>query len=80
MTKKLITTLEKEHGIMLIGSIDVKRKYSDDEFTVLLADSKTEYVGVNHEDRVEFLKNNGYEVTRENMTNPELSVRQEDEE
>lgn len=34
-----------------------------------------DFAGCNHEDRIAFLKANGYEVTHENMCNPDLSAK-----
>lgn len=35
-------------------------------------ENPTHYVGVTYEERIEFLKKNGYEITRENIINGEL--------
>lgn len=75
MTKKDLLTWEKEFGV-IIQNVDQKKlseKVTQDEFSALLSD--VVYVGVNHEHRKEFLEANGYEVTRENMSNPDLSAK-----
>lgn len=69
-----LSTLEKKYHFIIInknGDEDITEK----EFLALdLADK----YGVNHDDRIKFLKDNGYDITRENMVNPDLSARQED--
>ncbi len=77
MTKKLITTLEKEHGILLLGKIDETKKLTDEEFGELIKDHHN-FVGVNYEDRIKFLNDNGYEVTRENMIDGTLGTKPRD--
>jgi hypothetical protein len=37
-------------------------------------------IGVTHEERKQWLTDNGYEVNRENMLNGDLTVKQEDDE
>lgn len=75
MTKKLITTLEKERGLLFLGKIDEKKKLTDDEFDELLSENTNNFVGVDHEGRTKFLEDNGYEITRENMVDSTLGVR-----
>jgi hypothetical protein len=80
MAKKTLKTLEKERGVMFIGDVDLSQRLSEEEMDELLAKDYTTYVGVAHDDRTKFLKDNGYDVTRENMMNPDLSARQKSDE
>lgn len=63
----------KEHEIKRnILFYDTKKyapnsKLTDEEVMEILRDSPNDFHTVNHEDRIQFLKDNGYEVTRENM-------------
>jgi hypothetical protein len=80
MSKKSLETLEKQFGLMLTGDdVDTKAQYTDEEFTALLNDPKTTFVGVHHEDRIAFLKDNGHEVTRENMVDVHLPAKPSEE-
>jgi hypothetical protein len=76
MANKSLKTLEKERGVLFTGDVDLSKRYSEEEMDELLASDPTKYVGVDHEDRTKFLKDNGYDVTRENMVNSDLSARQ----
>lgn len=71
MTVKTIAEWEKEKG-MLLPSRKPTEKISEDDFNAIPLDDK---IGVDHESRVKFLKDNGYEVTRENMVDSELSAK-----
>lgn len=77
MSKEVITKLERETGFVAIDPKDIPSTEDSGEF--MQHALKGRFVGVNYEDRVKFLKANGYEVTRENLVNRELSVRQEEE-
>ncbi len=67
---------EVEANIML--NTDEERvlnsKLTREEWDALVA--KLGYVGVSHADRKAWLKANGYEITRENMRDPNLSSKQ----
>lgn len=80
MAKLLVTTLEKRQGVIITGDFDLSQKMTEDEFAELIRNEKVEYVGVDHEFRVNFLKNNGYEVNRENMVDLSLTVNPTDSE
>lgn len=73
--KKIFTTLEKEHGIMFIGDVDLKQKMTDEDFIKLMHTNEGAWRGVDHTVRTKFLKDNDHEVTRENMLNVELSAK-----
>lgn len=72
---------EKHFG--LISKVYDPEKHKDtmteDEFKEATMSNLDDVVGVNHDDRIKFLKDNGYEVTRENMANPDLSAKQPSE-
>lgn len=52
-----------------------KQKLTHDEFLKLLQDNPEAYHGVNHADRIEFLKANGYEVNRQTLVDINLSAK-----
>lgn len=74
-SKKLITTWEKEKGLILLNVKDPSQKISEEDFNDILAQGMQSHIGVNHEDRIKFLKDNGHEVTRENMINGFLTIK-----
>lgn len=70
MKKDTVEYWEKKTGCVIIS-----RKPTDSMTEQEFLDLKMhERIGVDHENRVKFLKANGYAVTRENMVNSELSV------
>lgn len=75
--KKPVTQWEKEQ-LMVVNIPDgdklLDKEVTADEFKSLV--DKHNFVGVNHEDRIQFLEDNGYEVNRKNMVDPELSAKQ----
>ena len=73
---KTIEQWEKEKGLIVIDDIDPKQELSEAEFNKRYSFLGSNTVGVNHEDRIQFLEANGYEVTRENMINSELSAKE----
>lgn len=75
--RKTVEELEKEENVVLPNA-NLKDKMTVEEFRKMCSDEKVEVVGVHHEDRVKFLKDNGYAVTRENMVNSELSAQPKD--
>lgn len=77
--KQSIELWEKEANLLFTNITDdgLKKEITSDEFQNTIATSP--FIGMNHSDRIKFLKDNGYEVTRENMANPELSVKQPSE-
>ena len=73
--KKTIQEWEKEKGFIITDkSIDIDKQITEEEINAIPVGLKH---GVDHKSRTEFLVSNGYEVTRENLTNPELSAKQE---
>lgn len=73
MPKKLITTWEKEKGIIFTSpDIDIKSKVDENEINGLINNNMTFVLGINWADRVNFLKSNGYEVTRDNLIDVNL--------
>ena len=75
MAKKALKTLEKERGILFTSDVDPDERYSDEEFTDLLNADTSAWIGVDHEGRTQFLKDNGYEVNRHNMLDGSLSIK-----
>lgn len=74
MVTKTIGEFEKQKNCILIGA-DPKKKVTEEEFDSYPAQKW----GVMHDDRIEFLKANRYEVTRQNMVDPNLSSRTDEE-
>lgn len=70
-SKKTIKDWEQEKGVIVRGAQPLT-KLTEQEFNDIPDGEKT---GVNHKDRIQFLKDNGYEVTRENMINTELGAK-----
>lgn len=81
MSKKMLKTWEVERGVIAIDRSKYPEDdyYSEEEFTDLLRDHSLDFVGCNHEDRIAFLKANGYEVNHANMIDSTLSHRSEEE-
>lgn len=73
--KKIVAEWEKELGQFLNGDVAGNKQVTQDEFIELTQEQG--FIGVNYELRVEWLKENGYDVTRENLTNSDLSVRRD---
>lgn len=74
MSKKTLREIELERGF-LVPDANAKKLDSpidEDEIKELVSTGKA--VGVNHADRVKFLQDNGYAVTRKNMVDSSLSV------
>lgn len=69
MPKKKFSNLEIETNQFALdeSKYDLSQKLTKEEFTKLWADNPADFVVVNYEDRVKFLKYNEYEVTRENL-------------
>jgi len=73
--KKTIAQFEEEKGMMFLDltGINLKHKVTEEEFGELAATDNYKNVrGVAFDERKEWLSNNGYELTRANMLNPEL--------
>lgn len=75
--KQKTQTLEKweaQAGVMFLVGVDLKEKYTKDEFIELRDKhrAKDELIGVDHEGRKKWLKYNGYEVTRDTMVDINL--------
>ncbi len=74
---KNITYYEKQHGVIASD----RKKYPEDleltqaEWDKIWEEDWRDFTGVNYEDRIKFLEENGYEVNHANMINPELSHR-----
>lgn len=78
MADKSITDWERKKNVVLVDHDDLDRVVSEDDFNKMVAEEQT--VGVNFADREAFLTDNGYELTRENLVNPDLSPRQKTDE
>jgi hypothetical protein len=72
---KTLAEWEQELHILIVDAdpADLEKKVAEPDAAQLMMDGKAR--GVNHADRIAFLKANGHKVTRENMINPNLSAR-----
>lgn len=81
MAKELkFSELEKITGHF---AVDVKKynpndKMTQEDFMRLSVDNPEDFVGVSYDDRVKFLEDNGYKVTRENLL-ADLSAKPKEE-
>lgn len=70
-----ISDYEKSHNIIALDRSKYPAdKKIDDSFSETVAGNIGDFLGMNHKDRIEFLKKNGYELTHENMVNSDLST------
>lgn len=78
--KKTFIDWEEKLGVMVRDADEktLKSKITEAEFRESWGAGIPS--GVNHKQRIKFLKDNGYEVTRENMLDGQLSVVQPDPE
>ena len=74
---KTLKQWETQAGVITPGDPALNQKLTKEEFRVLYNDPNT--VGVDHDFRTQWLKENGYEVTRENMINVGLRIRSAEE-
>lgn len=72
---KTIRDWEKQKGFIVKTATDLDQQMTEQEFDAI---SLSEKHGVDHESRTQFLNDNGYEVTRENMINTSLSAATDD--
>lgn len=73
--KKSFEEWEKETGIFAldISKHDLSKSLTSDEFMGLVQGKlRSDFTGVNYKFRVQWLKDNGYELTRENLLNSDL--------
>lgn len=77
MADKKIEQYEREYNLVLSDVKDPSQKVSESEFKEMVSTLK--FVGVDFEQREQFLKDNGYDVTRENLIDPTLSVKQKED-
>ncbi len=72
-TKKVIDW-EREKGVMIIDLGDLKQDSQITEEDFMKHFTKYNTHGVSFDDRIQFLKDNGYELTRANMMDSSLST------
>lgn len=71
MSKKdLYTKHEEKYGVIFKLSFKDASKLSDDEAQELF--NQGDYTGVTIDGRIQFLEDNGYDVTRENLVDGSL--------
>ena len=71
--KLTLDELERYHGWMVKDAkAKPNKKMTRGEFLAMVDDPKVEMVGIHHDSRELWLKNNGYDVTRANMLNTDL--------
>lgn len=78
MSKEIITEVEIKSGFVARNKKLLPKTTDVDEFMeyVIPRIDTAEFIGVNYKDRVEWLEANGYELTRANLINPNLSTKQ----
>lgn len=69
---KIFTDLEEQFGVVFEGDFETVSKLTEEKALKLFSEGK--YTGVTFSDRIKFLKDNGYEVTRDNLVT-ELSAK-----
>lgn len=75
MADRTVQQWEREQGIMFLGDkIKPKSKISGLQFREMAAENN--HVAVDYPAREQFLKDNGYEVTRENILNEDLEAKE----
>jgi hypothetical protein len=76
---KTFADWERKKSVMFTDeSIDLDQEMTEAEFDKLYH-KPTGWAGMDHEGREQFLRQNGYKVTRKNMLDHELSNKPEDE-
>lgn len=77
MQNKSFEEWEKQKGIFAYSLSKYKssKQMSEEEFDALVERDRVDFHGVDYKARVEFLTKNGYEVTRENLVNSDLSAK-----
>lgn len=73
--KKLLTDIEIATGFVAIDPKDLPKIKDEAEFVKYAKENLHLFTGVQYDDRIAFLKANDYELTRENLINPELSAK-----
>lgn len=76
--KKKFSEWEKEKGLLYIKATDkqLAGDVTEQEFLDAVVDEAGHYPhSLNWDDRTKFLQDNGYDLTRENYINPDLSAR-----
>jgi len=69
-----ITKLEKDAGFVAIDPKKLPKVDTVEEFMQHYFEHPNDFAGVDYEQRVKFLKDNGYKLTRANLIDPSLSV------
>lgn len=72
MAKKTVEKWEKEAGLILLDTegISLKKSMDREEFDALV--EKVGAAGIDYKTREKWLKDNGYDVTRDNIRNATL--------
>lgn len=79
--EKTIADWEREHG-RVAGDrkkYPANKKITEAQFLQYINEDIDGWHGVNHEDRIKFLEDNGYAVTHANMIDSSLSARPPEE-
>lgn len=75
--KQTVEAWELEKNEILLGDVDIDQEVTERGYE----DLRDEYgvMGVVHGERSKWLKENGHEVTRENLANPDLKEKTDEE-
>lgn len=81
MADKTFKEHEIDRGMFALDSklYNTSKTMSREDFDKIVATNYSSFRGVSYKDRVKFLEENGYEVTRENLIDPELSAKPREE-
>ena len=74
MADKLLTDIEISTGFVAIDPKDLPKTKDEAEFIAYAKQNLQLFTGVMYDDRIKFLTENGYDLTRENLINPHLSA------
>jgi hypothetical protein len=72
---KLLTDIEIATGFVVRNPKDMPKIKDEAEFIAYAKQNLHLFTGVMYDDRIKFLKDNDYELTRENLIDPELSAK-----
>lgn len=77
MIKKSFEDWEKSTGWFAIDENKIKAdsQLSEDEFINIIRTSEGQFTGVSYDDRIIFLKSNGYKINRANLIDGNLSAK-----
>ena len=81
MIRKTFEEWERARGMYArdLTKYKTSKDLSEEEFIEITSANLADFAGVDTEHRLKFLKENGYEVNRANLIDPELSAKPREE-